>query len=174
MKARRRWKRTLLCGALLMIMYIMLMLGGTMAWFEDQQIVINTFTFGELDVDIVNQADKTLASTAIQFIKPDGGTYEEDEYLFEPGATFQLKDFYVKNNGNVDFKYRIRLDSSKATGDEDCKLLKAMEFYATMDGEPFELETETNTLAAGKKSGAVRIMIHMKESAGNEYQNLAV
>lgn len=150
----------------------MLMLGSTMAWFEDHQVVINTYTFGLLDVDIVDAQDTTIAATTIQFVKPDGGVYNDNEYLFEPGATFQLKEFYIKNSGNVDLKYRLKLDTSAET--EDTKLLEAMDIYATMGEDTFDLDSETRMLSAGEKSGPVRIYFHMQEGAGNEYQNLAV
>lgn len=181
MKASRRIKRAFLGGALLTIVTVMLMLGSTMAWFQDTEVVINTYTFGDLNVDIVNAEDTTIAATTIQFVKPDGGVYQENEFLFEPGATFRLKEFYIKNSGSVDLKYRLKLDTSAET--VDTKLLEAMDVYATMGEEPFALDlgtTETNeaadtrTLAAGQKSGPVQIYFHMQEGAGNEYQNLAV
>ena len=174
MKASRRIKRAFLGGALLTIVSVMLMLGSTMAWFQDTEVVINTYTFGNLKVDIVNSKNDTIAATTIQFVKPGGGVYQEDEFLFEPGAKFQLKEFYIKNSGNVDLKYRLELDRSQATVVGDKDLLDAMDIYATMGGEKFDLESETRTLAAGEKSGPVQIYFHMKESAGNEYQNLAV
>ena len=172
MRASRRIKRAFLGGALLTIVTVMLMLGSTMAWFQDTEVVINTYTFGDLNVDIVNAEDKTIAATTIQFVKPDGGVYQEDEFLFEPGATFQLKEFYIKNSGSVDLKYRLKLDTSAET--VDTKLLEAMDVYATMDGIRFDLKSETRTLSAGEKSGPVQIYFHMQEGAGNEYQNLAV
>ena len=76
MKASRRIKRAFLGGALLTIVTVMLMLGSTMAWFQDTEVVINTYTFGDLNVDIVNAEDKTIAATTIQFVKPDGGVYQ--------------------------------------------------------------------------------------------------
>ena len=165
-------RRAFLGGALLTIISVMLMLGSTMAWFQDSKVVINTYTFGNLDVDVVNENGTTIAATTINFVKPDGGEYQADEFLFEPGATFRLKEFYVKNSGDVALKYRLKLDSGRATG--DIKLLDAMDVYATMGGDPFALDSETRTLAAGKTDEGVQIYLHMKPSAGNEYQDLAV
>ena len=165
-------RRAFLGGALLTIISVMLMLGSTMAWFQDSKVVINTYTFGNLDVDVVDKDGTTIAATTINFVKPDGGEYQADEFLFEPGATFRLKEFYVKNSGDVALKYRLKLDSGRATGDS--KLLDAMDVYATMGGDPFALDSETRTLAARETDEAVQIYLHMKPSAGNEYQNLAV
>lgn len=165
-------RRAFLGGALLTIISVMLMLGSTMAWFQDSKVVINTYTFGNLDVDVVNEEGTTIAATTINFVKPDGGEYKADEFLFEPGATFRLKEFYVKNSGDVALKYRLKLDSGSATG--DIKLLDAMDVYATMGGDPFALDSETRTLAARETDEAVQIYLHMKPSAGNEYQDLAV
>ena len=177
MRASRKIKSALFGGALLTIITVMLMLGSTMAWFQDTEVVINTYTFGNLDVDIVEENDgQIVGATTLQFVKPDGGEYQAGAYLFEPGATFQLKEFYIKNSGDVAMKYRLKLDTTGATGQKE--LLDSMTITATMgDGSPalpFLLDSETRTLAAGKMDGPVRIYIHMKEAAGNEYQNLSV
>ena len=172
MRASQKMRRAFLGGALLTIISVMLMLGSTMAWFQDSKVVINTYTFGNLDVDVVDKDGTTIAATTINFVKPDGGEYQADEFLFEPGATFRLKEFYVKNSGDVALKYRLKLDSGRATGDS--KLLDAMDVYATMGGDPFALDSETRTLAAREPDEAVQIYLHMKPSAGNEYQDLAV
>lgn len=177
MRASRKIKSALFGGALLTIITVMLMLGSTMAWFQDTEVVINTYTFGNLDVDIVEENNgQIVGATTLQFVKPDGGEYQDDAYLFEPGATFQLKEFYIKNSGDVALKYRLKLDTTGATGQKE--LLDSMTITATMgDGSPalpFLLDSETRTLAAGKMDGPVRIYIHMKEAAGNEYQDLSV
>lgn len=178
MRASRKIKSALFSGALLTIVTVMLMLGSTMAWFQDTEVVINTYTFGNLDVDIVEKKNdgQIVGATTLQFVRPDGGKYEEGKYLFEPGATFQLKEFYIKNSGDVALKYRLKLDTTGATG--QMKLLDSMTITATMgDGSPapsFSLDSETRTLAAGRMDGPVRIYIHMKEAAGNEYQDLSV
>lgn len=174
MRASRKIKSALFGGALLTIITVMLMLGSTMAWFQDTEVVINTYTFGNLDVDIVDKDEKIIGATPLQFVKPGGGEYEKDEYLFEPGATFQLKEFYIKNSGDVALQYRLKLDATNAKG--QTKLLDSMEITATMgdDKTPFQLDSETWTLAAGAKDGPVRIYIHMKKEAGNEYQDMTV
>ena len=177
MRASRKIKSALFGGALLTIITVMLMLGSTMAWFQDTEVVINTYTFGNLDVDIVEENDgQIVGATTLQFVKPDGGEYQAGAYLFEPGATFQLKEFYIKNSGDVALKYRLKLDTTGATGQKE--LLDSMTITATMgDGSPappFLLDSETRTLAAGRMDGPVRIYIHMKEAAGIEYQDLSV
>ena len=177
MRASRKIKSALFGGALLTIITVMLMLGSTMAWFQDTEVVINTYTFGNLDVDIVEENDgQIVGATTLQFVKPDGGEYQAGAYLFEPGATFQLKEFYIKNSGDVALKYRLKLDTTGATGQKE--LLDSMTITATMgDGSPalpFLLDSETRTLAAGKMDGPVRIYIHMKKEAGNEYQDMTV
>ena len=178
MRASRKIKSALFSGALLTIVTVMLMLGSTMAWFQDTEVVINTYTFGNLDVDIVEKKNdgQIVGATTLQFVRPDGGKYEEGKYLFEPGATFQLKEFYIKNSGDVALQYRLKLDTTGAIGQK--KLLESMEITATMGNgvnpKPFQLDSKTRTLAAGAKDGPVRIYIHMKKEAGNEYQGLSV
>ena len=174
MRASRKIKSALFGGALLTIITVMLMLGSTMAWFQDTEVVINTYTFGNLDVDIVDKNEQIIGATPLQFVKPGGGEYKEGEYLFEPGATFQLKEFYIKNSGDVALKYRLKLDATNAKG--QTKLLDSMEITATMgdDKTPFQLDSKTWTLAADAMDGPVRIYIHMKKEAGNEYQDMTV
>lgn len=177
MRASRKIKSALFGGALLTIITVMLMLGSTMAWFQDTEVVINTYTFGNLDVDIVEENNgQIVGATTLQFVKPDGGEYQDDAYFFEPGATFQLKEFYIKNSGDVALKYRLKLDTTGATGQKE--LLDSMTITATMgvgsSAPSFSLDSETRTLAAGEMDGPVRIYIHMKKEAGNEYQGLAV
>lgn len=178
MRASRKIKSALFGGALLTIITVMLMLGSTMAWFQDTEVVINTYTFGNLDVDIVEKKNdgQIVGATTLQFVKPDGGEYQAGAYLFEPGATFQLKEFYIKNSGDVALKYRLKLDTTGATGQKE--LLDSMTITATMgNGSPapsFSLDSETRTLAAGRMDGPVRIYIHMKKEAGNEYQDMTV
>ena len=175
MRASRKIKSALFGGALLTIITVMLMLGSTMAWFQDTEVVINTYTFGNLDVDIVEENNgQIVGATTLQFVRPDGGEYEGGKYLFEPGATFQLKEFYIKNSGDVALKYRLKLDTAGATG--QTKLLDSMEITATMgdDKTPFQLDSKTRTLAADAMDGPVRIYILMKKEAGNEYQDLSV
>ena len=172
MRASQKMRRAFLGGALLTIISVMLMLGSTMAWFQDSKVVINTYTFGNLDVDVVDKDGTTIAATTINFVKPNGEEYQANEFLFEPGATFRLKEFYVKNSGDVALKYRLKLDSGSATG--HIKLLDAMDVYATMGGDRFALDSKTMTLAARETDEAVQIYLHMKPSAGNEYQDLAV
>ena len=72
MRASQKMRRAFLGGALLTIISVMLMLGSTMAWFQDSKVVINTYTFGNLDVDVVDKDGTTIAATTINFVKPNG------------------------------------------------------------------------------------------------------
>lgn len=155
---------------------VILMMGSTMAWFQDSKVVINTYTFGNLAVDIMKEQDEGYVSAQAQAVKfqkcyDPGGTYAEGEYLFEPGATFRLEDIYIKNSGDVPLKYRLEVDRSGATGDTE--LLDSMDIKMEMDGKPYDGETP-QSLEAAALSEPIQIYLHMKESAGNEYQNLSV
>ena len=151
---------------------VILMMGSTMAWFQDSKVVINTYTFGNLDVDIMHKSgEQIVAATAVSFKKYDGGLYQEEEFLFEPGATFRLEDIYIKNSGDVPLKYRLEVDRSGATGDTE--LLDSMDIKMEMDGKPYDGETP-QSLEADTMSEPIQIYLHMKESAGNEYQDLTV
>ena len=155
---------------------VILMMGSTMAWFQDSKVVINTYTFGNLAVDIMKEQDEGYVSAQAQAVKfqkcyDPGGTYEEGEYLFEPGATFQLEDIYIKNKGDVPLKYRLEVVTSGATGDTE--LLESMDIKVEMDGKLYDGETP-QSLEADQMSEPIQIYLHMKEDAGNKYQGLTV
>ena len=172
----RKIKRAFLGCAILMIVSSMLMLGSTMAWFQESKVVINTFTFGELDVDIMRRdGEQIVSATAVSFKKcyGTGGLYAEDEFLFEPGATFQLEDIYVKNSGSVPFRYKLEIDSSGISIQGERNLLEAMDIYMRVDGAMLSGETPQE-LDVGELSEPISIYLHMKEEAGNEYQDLTV
>ena len=177
-KASRRVKRAFLGGALLTIITVMLMLGSTMAWFQDSKVVINTYTFGNLDVDIMHKqgtSGEIVSATALKFKKcyGTGGLYHEGEFLFEPGATFQLEDVYIKNSGDVPLKYRLEVDKSNITIEGQENLLDAMDIYFRMNNNLYSGE-EPQYLDVGETSDPIQIYLHMQEDAGNEYQDLTV
>ena len=173
---KSKTKRAFFGCALLVILMSVLMLESTMAWFNDTKIVINTYTFGDLDVDIMHKTnDQIVSATAVGF-KRCGNIdelYQEGEFLFEPGATFRLEDVYIKNSGSVPLKYKLEVDTDGAVVVGDENLFDALDIYMKINGNIVSGDTPQH-LDAGEMSDPVQIFLHMKETAGNEFQDLSV
>ncbi len=160
-------RRALLTSVVALVICLTMLMGTTFAWFTDTASVnVNKIQSGTLDIDLVDAKGATLVGKgALNFIKADNST----EILWEPGCTYKLPEVYVKNNGNLDLKYQIVITGIKG----DAKLNEAIEWTITLDGKTFAA-TDWLTLEAGLKSGALTISGHMKEDAGNEYQDLTI
>ena len=177
MKSKKATKRALLTSAMSLVLCFTMLLGSTYAWFTDEaKTGVNTIQSGTLDVVLEykdasgNWADAN--GKTLDFIKADGS----DEILWEPGCTYKLPAIRVGNNGNLKLKYEIVI-----TGiDGDAKLNEAIEWTYTANGGVFtefqgklDAATATGTNYGDYAEGIV-ISGHMKEDAGNEYQNLTI
>ena len=157
-------KRSLLMSALALVLCVSMLVGSTFAWFTDTATTgVNKIQSGTLDIELlmydganwVNAEDKTL-----NFIAKDGN----QNILWEPGCTYELPQLKVVNKGNLELKYQIHI-----TGIEgDAKLLEVIDF--TIEGE----DSLTGTLAPNAESGAITLIGHMDEDAGNDYQTLTM
>jgi hypothetical protein len=134
---------------------------------NDGSIGVNVTT-GKVKVDIVDENQDSLVGDVLHFVPKEN----EDTVIFEPGATFYTQGFSVKNDGNISINYRIYIsDDDKVDRTE---MEKAFDFYITTDPN-VESENKliefTGTLDAGKNSVTYYLVVHMKESAGNEFQD---
>ena len=144
-----------------------MLLGTTFAWFTDTATTaVNSIQSGTLDVDLVDENNVSLAGGTLKFVAADG----RDEILWEPGCTYELADFYIKNNGNLALKYKLEIAGIEG----DAKLLEAIDWTIELDGAAVDLDTFEAKLTPGTKSGALKLTGHMDENAGNEYQNLSL
>ncbi len=160
-------RRALLTSVVALVICLTMLMGTTFAWFTDTASVnVNKIQSGTLDIDLVDANGATLVGKgALNFIKADKST----EILWEPGCTYKLPEVYVKNNGNLDLKYQIVITGIKG----DAKLNEAIEWTIELGGKTFAA-TDWLTLDASAKSEALTISGHMKEDAGNEYQDLTI
>lgn len=158
-------KKSLLASVLSVMLCIAMLIGATFAWFTDTaSTAVNKIQSGTLDVALVDAEGNSLEGETLEWIKAEGAA-EDEKVLWEPGCTYELQPVYVKNNGNLALKYKIVI--SGIVG--DAKLLEAIDFtYGELD-----VNAEGH-LPAGKISKAITIEGHMKETAGNEYQNLSI
>ena len=160
-------KRALLSSAVAVFLCFAMLLGTTFAWFTDSVTSgSNVIQTGTLAVDLVDANGNSMEGEIIEFVTADGRA--QGEILWEPGCTYKTEPVYVVNKGTLDLKYEIIINGIVG----NAKLLDAIEWTVTVDGTTTALDALNGTLPAGEKSGAIVITGHMKEDAGNEYQNL--
>ena len=153
-------------------MCVSMLVGTTFAWFTDTaSTAVNKIQAGTLDVQLLDEQGNTLEGQTLSWKKAADGANQA--VLWEPGCTYNLQSFKIKNNGNLALKYKIVI--SGIVG--DAKLLEAIDFTVTgVDGVTTAnaLNGFEGKLAASSMTDAITISGHMKESAGNEYQGKSI
>lgn len=167
MKKSKNTKRALLASVLSTMLCIAMLIGSTFAWFTDTaSTAVNKIQSGTLDVALeMKEGDNWVSAEGktLGWLAKDGRPQEE--ILWEPGCTYTLPEIRVVNNGNLALKFKVTI--SGIVG--DAKLLEVIDFtYGELD-----VNAEGH-LAAGAPSKAITIEGHMRETAGNEYQNLSI
>ena len=164
-------KRALVASVCATLMCIAMLIGTTFAWFTDTASTsVNKIQSGTLDVELWQAtSDAKLDSSALKWVKATD--HESEEVLWEPGATYNLESFRIKNNGNLALKYKVII--SGIIG--DAKLLDAIDFTVQVgNGTATTLANWDGKLTAGAVTDAITITGTMKTTAGNEYQDLAI
>ena len=179
MKLKSKKSALLLSFTSLLLCFAMLA-GSTFAWFTDTATTgVNQIKSGTLKVDIQNEAGGSLRGKTLRWVV--NGRISENNVLWEPNCTYELESFKIVNQGNLALKYQITING--VTG--DAKLLEAIEFTAKIDGKEIDLDRLTGAILPKgaekktdneqvEKTGLITISGHMKEKAGNEYQNLTI
>lgn len=165
-------KRALLSSVMAMLICVAMLIGTTFAWFTDSaSTAVNKIQAGTLEVQLLAEDGTSLEGQTLSWQKASGA--ENEDVLWEPGCTYNLQSFKIKNNGNLALKYKIVI--SGIVG--DAKLLEAIDFTVTgVDGVTTvnALNGFEGKLAASSITNAITISGHMKEDAGNEYQGLSI
>ena len=169
MKKSKATKRTLLLSVLAMLLCMVMLVGTTFAWFTDSaSTAVNKIQAGTLDVQLLGTDDTSLEGKTLSFKKAAG--HEGEEILWEPGCTYELQPFKIKNNGNLALKYKIQIAGIQG----DAKLNEAIVWtYKVGETAPADLSAEGH-LTAGQATELITISGHMKKTAGNEYQGLSI
>ena len=168
MKTSKSTKRALLLSVCSILLCLVMLIGTTFAWFTDTaSTAVNTIQSGTLDVALemwngqewVNAEGKTL-----DFVK--AATAPENEaILWEPGCTYTLPKLRIINTGKLALKYKVQINGIQG----DAELNKAIEWK--IDGADIAL-AEDHLLPEASKE--FTISGHMKEEAGNEYQDKTI
>ena len=171
-------KKALFLSVISMVICVSMLIGSTFAWFTDSATAnVNTIQAGNLDVELV-KADGSPLTTALGWVKAEG--HENEAVLWEPGCTYSLEGFKIRNAGNLALKYKVVI--SGLTG--DATLLNAIEFTVKKGDTEVLLENFEGKLLP-KDSAAtdgfetyetsvITITGKMKQDAGNEYKGLSI
>lgn len=167
MENKKHTKRALFGSVIALILCCAMLIGTTFAWFTDEaSTAVNSIQSGTLDVMLVDAHGNSVEGQPLKFITPDN----REDILWEPGCTYNLPEVFIKNNGNLALKYKITV-----TGvDGDAKLLEAIDWSIKIGDQVIGADGLEWHLSAGQKSSAITISGHMKETAGNKYQNLTL
>lgn len=106
MNRNKRARRAMIVSFCLMLMWIFLGAGTTIAWFTDTTTAIrNAFHIGELELEVEY---KNQDMTEYALLAAESPVFSEHA-LYEPGYT-QVVYLRVGNIGTVDFDYKLAVD----------------------------------------------------------------
>ena len=170
----RTTKQAYMIASLVILLCVVCLVGSTFALFtsnaEDGTIGIIT-TAGTVRVDIVDASDErvSLAGEALQFLTPFGN----EDFLFEPGATFYTQGFKIKNSGDVPINFHLTVSIPTAEDMQDFR--EAFDVWITTEINNFDtaerLEDFKGRLNAGEATAETYyLFIKMKETANNTFQ----
>lgn len=202
-------RHALLLSVLSLFLCVAMFVGTTFAWFTDTATSGNNIIkTGDLDIvleywDGTKWADAEGIVLEFQKASTSAGT----EVLWEPGCTYKMPKFRIRNTGSLASRIVIKLNGVK--GDE--KLMEAIELSTYIENMPQSVLDGSLSAALGSfnktsvspmyntpdgtvifdwslmgagvvspdtghtdTSPEFTISGHMKETAGNEYQNLSI
>ena len=130
-----------------------------------------------LDVELV-KADGSPLTTALGWVKAEG--HENEAVLWEPGCTYSLEGFKIRNAGNLALKYKVVI--SGLTG--DATLLNAIEFTVkkgdtevlldNFEGKLLPKDSAATDGFETYETSVITITGKMKQDAGNQYKGLSI
>ncbi len=169
MTNKKTTKKALVLSAFSLVLCLSMLIGTTFAWFTDSaSTAVNTIQSGTLKVELQYQEkDGTWVDAegkTLDFKKAAGAPTDE-KILWEPGCTYELPAIKVVNKGNLALQYQIVITGIAG----DAKLNEVVEW--TYNNTTLEAN---GMILPEKESAPIVIKGHMKESAGNEYQDLTI
>lgn len=190
---KKSTKRALLSSVLSLVLCMAMLVGTTFAWFTDSVTSTgNRIKSGTLQVDLLMDKNETgNADDYVSIADGNGDIFSEaagNGILWEPGKT-EIVYLAVANEGNLALKYNIVLDIT------DNGLAGALEYAIIAGAKATDLAAATKWADVKTYTGAqvgdmptgrqvaapngkleengidyFALAVHMKEEAGNEYQ----
>ena len=165
MNESTKTKKALRGSLFALFLCIVLLIGTTFAWFTDTASTgVNKIQSGTLDVELQYKNNDTWTNAenkTLEFKKAVAG----EEVLWEPGCTYELPELRVVNKGNLALKYKVQI-TGELRGDE--KLNEAIDWTIG------DVAIGNEQKLAPNGTNEFTIKGHMKEEAGNEYQDLSI
>ena len=150
------------------IVAIVLMSLGIWGSTDDGSIGVNVTT-GKCKIDIVDAEGVSIVGDVLDFAIEDG----VDTLYFEPGMTCYTEAFRVKNIGTVGINFHVSVSEDDSIDSEEFK--QAFELWITNDLTDIyaakELTEFTGTLMPDGQSGEYYLVVRMKDTAGNDFQD---
>ena len=172
MKTRNSTKSKLLSSVIALVLCVSMLIGATFAWFTDTaSTAVNKIQAGNLDVQLLGANGNSLEGQTLSWQKAAG--HGNESVLWEPGCTYNLTPFKIKNNGNLALKYQISITGIVGNAD----LLDAIDFTVTgVTGatNAAALNGFEGRLAPNSETALITITGKMKTTAGNEYQGKSI
>lgn len=196
MKKQNSTKKALICSVLALVLCCSMLVGTTFAWFTDSVTSKgNIIQTGSLDVEMFwTNADVDVPAKGDDaWIDASAGAMFNNT-LWEPGYV-EAKHIMVANEGTLAFNYKLRIVANGVVS----KLADVIDVYYVKDAtEAVDRDnlgtwmgTLTQVLGSGVSSlnalyrhvnGSLQagetatwtLVLKMRESAGNEYQNLSI
>ena len=181
MNTKKATKRALLTSVMALVMCVVMLVGTTFAWFTDTASTgVNKIQAGNLDIELQYATawdDTTGEPTAwadaegktLPFLVEGKIPAEGTQILWEPGCTYYVPEVRVLNKGNLAVKFEYLPEALGVTG-ELAEVLEPV-FKTPADTNGAEINIEPAILKPNEASPAWSFGYHMKEDAGNEYQN---
>lgn len=166
-------EQAIVIAALVIMLCLTCLAGATLALFtsnpDDGKIGIVT-TAGKINIDIVDAEKNSLVNGTLKFVPDNPGS----PILFEPGATFRTQAFYIENNGDISIRFRVYVSNDEQMDMEEFN--RGFEVWVgTNPDDPTKgmpiTEFSEVLLPHTQDTQPYYLFVHMKESAGNEFNN---
>ena len=106
MKNKTLTKTALAVSVILILVWTMLGTASTIAWFSDNDMVVNTFVLGNVKLSVLHKTENGYEPVN------ESTKIFDDEALYEPGYT-QVVYLKVRNDGDVPFDYKLSVIPDK-------------------------------------------------------------
>ena len=130
-------RNALFSSVISLLLCISMLVGTTFAWFTDEVVSgSNVIAAGNLDVVLEywdGDSWEDAENKVIPFVAADGRS--QDQILWEPGCTYEMAPFRVRNEGNLNAKILILING--VNGDE--KLMEVVELKTRVNNFPDSL-----------------------------------
>ncbi len=167
----RRKTRAIITLSIMVIILLIAFIGLVYFVFtfeNDGKIGVITIT-GECKVDVVDTKGNSLIGDVLDFET----TEKENKIYFEPGSLYYTEGFAVTNIGTMPVNFHATISKDAET--DSSAFEEAFELWITQDTSNLEnaekLTSFTGNLDVDQSSETYYLVIRMKETAGNEFQN---